>query len=374
MRSMTSRNLWGGFFGGVLGILAFAWYPKLLPVGCFFGVIIGFWYGELAVGTLARLRTSSAMARRAFAFAVAAAVAVSRYVGIVPRTLSTIPPAARRCRMALSAHAAAIAANAAAAARWLRAHPMNRAIIAGCLAATAFIAANVAWLLPLSGSAFARDAGTDKLFDQWLFSFVMVGWLLAIVVPVWRLVLVRDGTDNMLADMAAYYRRYAFYASYGPLPFFCREVGILIGLAVLFWAAAGLLIAAVVALVAAMILIFLYAVIVGGGAAVVRLSLFRRDHWPCFLMTLSVTAISAWLTRAYLDGAMLWVVAVATGSAAGTITEWLRRAAGALISRSPSLEVFLWQPFGDRLGSSFDALFNGVDGVINRSLSTISRP
>jgi hypothetical protein len=53
-RSYTSRNLLGGFFGGILGILAFALiHPSLLPAGCLLGVVIGFWYQEIWINAKA---------------------------------------------------------------------------------------------------------------------------------------------------------------------------------------------------------------------------------------------------------------------------------------------------------------------------------
>jgi hypothetical protein len=65
-RSTTNRNLLGGFFGGVLGILlsalltpSFLW----LAIGCFTGVCGGYWYGELwsiLTSTLSRAKKIAA--------------------------------------------------------------------------------------------------------------------------------------------------------------------------------------------------------------------------------------------------------------------------------------------------------------------------
>src|ERR1043166_7801498 len=47
-RSTTKRNFWGGFWGGVLGILATAKLGILaLMGGCLVGVLLGFYYQEL---------------------------------------------------------------------------------------------------------------------------------------------------------------------------------------------------------------------------------------------------------------------------------------------------------------------------------------
>lgn len=44
-RTVTQRNLLGGFLGGMLGTLAFGWlHPAWMPVGCLLGVVLGWWY------------------------------------------------------------------------------------------------------------------------------------------------------------------------------------------------------------------------------------------------------------------------------------------------------------------------------------------
>ena len=48
MKSVTFRNLTGGFLGGAMGILS-SWYvaPVFLPLGVFIGVVVGWWNEEI---------------------------------------------------------------------------------------------------------------------------------------------------------------------------------------------------------------------------------------------------------------------------------------------------------------------------------------
>jgi hypothetical protein len=48
VKNITLRNIFGASLGGSLGIFAFAYFDwKGLPLGCFFGVVLGFWHREM---------------------------------------------------------------------------------------------------------------------------------------------------------------------------------------------------------------------------------------------------------------------------------------------------------------------------------------
>lgn len=354
MRSVTSRNVWGGFWGGVLGIMAFAWYPLLLPVGCFGGVILGFWYGELALGVLARLRASHRRLERAIAIAGSGAAVVSRLGGVLPRVAATFLVIAGRCRMAAGASAAAVATAVGAMWRWLGAHPMNRADVVSVFAVVVFLVINVAWLIPTRG-----QEETIWRYRQ----LVPIIWMITGCAILVRLIPRFGGSGNVLDDMAAYYRRYALWAAYGPVPFFLRDLIVLLGAQIFVAVVFVLALAGVVAGGTVLTLVFGLSLATALACEFIRLAL-RRNHWLCFFVTLAVTAVSAWVSRPYVEGAYLWLVAVATGSVAGALTEVLRRAMTAFLERYPAMATFLRQPFHDIL----DASFSGMFGALGRSL------
>lgn len=123
-RTVSRRNLVGGFWGGILGILALGYlHPIALPFGCFFGVVVGWWYQEIWQSTVDSfhcgiVRTQHAWNR--FTTFVLTPTQKLREVRF------DIGPCLKVCHFFLFAFVW-LSRRPIAFVQWLKAHPMNRA-------------------------------------------------------------------------------------------------------------------------------------------------------------------------------------------------------------------------------------------------------
>lgn len=325
-RTVTSRNLAGGFIGGALGILAFSWIPALLPVGCLFGVIAGFWYQEIAAGFSSNARTlcrhlASTLHGQIFTklgeVADGALLSI-RKLGLIGRALSAIGRGMMRQLRWLGG--------------WSLSHPMVRLQFIRMLLVIAFVTLNGKWM----AQAF-YSAGTSSPTPDWYFLSVMLGAMAVLVAPV-VLFMARDG--NLGRDQVVnYYRQFETYASrLGLIKVLAKDIA-LMSLVVLYAAAAGVVIVPGVffflaLLVASLFLSAAYCML----GAIYRVAL-RGSHWPCFAVTLVVTSGMAIATRNHLGDATLWLVALLSGTLSGLASEGFRRGYLRLARRYPPLAI-----------------------------------
>lgn len=340
-RSLTARNLAGGFLGGVLGILAFADFgPVALAAACFTGVFIGFHAEEVAAAFHQGWRRSSAAWGALWRSSVAA-------LGVpVP-----IPPwlSLRRAEQALVGAATWLARAAvhlvdvrcSPLVRWVRAHPMNRAALVTAAAYVTFVAMNALWYVPLVRHATAI-MDRDNHSPDALAGLTAMGMLLATAAVGMCLLLpiaIVDREGESLQDMARYYRRFQRYVDGGVARYFLSEFRLIasgsfvvslsmLGAALYFIGVGTLVLAVVVLPVAAFVLSL------RGIARVVQ----RGQYWLCLTVTLAATSLVAWQTAPYLEDLRLRsLVALTTGALCAAASELARRAIAEAIERSPAL-------------------------------------
>jgi hypothetical protein len=82
------------------------------------------------------------------------------------------------------------------------------------------------------------------------------------------------------------------------------------------------------------------------------------NHWPCLLMTLAVTTISAIVFQDNLHGVLLWLIALGTGTVAGLMTELSRLAAKWITSSAPRAIAWARQTVNDPFDDMLVPLWN----------------
>jgi hypothetical protein len=308
-RSITTRNFWGGFWGGVLGILATAKFGILaLMGGCLVGVMLGFYYQELG-----RLAVSSWNA------------AWLKLLG--PQTQPSF------------------------AEQWAALHPFDRA---QQIKKTAMLAAGVLLV------------GIEILFLSWLFPhakdsellfFIFLLTLGSVAIgSVARFAREPDERSWDADNVRYYFRVQDLYGRLGGLKFFGREVVIGFASFLFFPALLGGLMAGVAGLLAFMVFAWPAALALGG---IAFLGLFafgfmrgayhlamKPDHWSCLMVTIVTTGLIAWAGHSYLEGVALAFTALIAGLLSGFGAVQVHSVLHRVFERRPRLARFFARRFG----------------------------
>lgn len=280
-RTVSRRNFVGAFWGGILGILAFGYlHPVALPFGCFFGVVVGWWYQEVWQSVTDSFRRGVAGTQHAW----------NRFMTFVQRPAVLV--------------------------QWMT-RQVNRWYITRTLAVLAHLALNALWVVPLCNYCFNASLKGDIVSLLYILS-------LTFIIPVLVMILV-----ILLPIMYISHekRQKAGYVAIGPFRFLARDFVNLFRIEIsMFLLMVGILIwfigvgGAFLLLVAAPI-----SVIVGVVKGIYEVST-RAGHWLCFGTTIIVTALAAWIAYPYLnDARALWTVALFAGLTSALVTEGLRR-------------------------------------------------
>lgn len=259
-RSVRARNVCGGFLGGVLGILACGFlHPLWLPVGCFLGVVIGWWYEDilLTIGWTMR--------------------------GVWP----------------LSNMAHAIGNRLSLRKRWRICR----------FVAQIFLAAQAISVLLVCALCIE-----DPSAPVWAVTgyYMFVGVLIA-------------AFANQDIEPATLHASYDFYLLHGFLLSLLREIWLLLQehWQCTFFVTVMLVQYLVVMPIVAMMLLPVAACV--GFIKGVYLVSRHKGHWPCFIVTLTVTTMCAIAVHPHMsDPLMLWLSALAAGCLSGGLTEALR--------------------------------------------------
>jgi hypothetical protein len=309
MKSVSVRNLLGGFLGGSIGILA-SWYlsPYSLPFGVLLGVVVGWWHGDIALAFIEARRWTKETA--------------SNWIGSIEHvrvSLGQLRGASKLFALPFKWGAGFFLWAYCAPGRfkrWLREHPMNGA---SAVSIAALLTAVIA--IPAIEGYFEFHNGLTQDGLAFLFAlFLAMGAL----VHKCRTEFLHNSD---LAEMNVFYREWEIVSRYGYFGFFFYEVfGILryaVGLALF------------LAILAPWFFAFATVGIIGAFPVVLVISfakgcyriLVRTGHWLCFSVTLAVTATSWLLFNATLaDARLLWFVSLSTGVVSGGATEFARRA------------------------------------------------
>lgn len=309
-KSNVGRHLIGGFVGGMLGIFAFYLINKaMLPVGCFVGCVLGFWWDRITVVLRGGLQILRGQTSEPQVAAHPAKKAVSdEFLG---RCLAVV----------------VFWASVAFATYYIHRNnptPTDIGFIALFLTPviTGFV---IAWRYRETGySAHTNDKGDN---------------------PDDRYINAARREELRVLRQRDFYRLYALRSVWGPW-LFAREFAITLFLLFAFpvllacfmaTALAGILVASMpVLLVAAIgfVLHGIYQIAVG------------RGHWLCVGTTIVVTALTAYLLGDQVQGTALWIAAFIAGCASGLVSvgaHWLLRTS---LDASPRVKDFLKDPGG----------------------------
>lgn len=331
-RSMTSRNVVGGFLGGVLGILAFGYlHAWLLPVGCLMGVLMGYWYELVGEMCNSYYDDTFEIAKSTWKYC-------------------TVPKHQRQSHWLQTDHVRGLVMLVIfwllTRVRWINRLCVSKRTVRWkrlrFLAALTFIALNSLWFVPAWKWLQHPNGEPSPFYLGLVFCIgLFVGF------PVLSLM---DSIRREKAEMS-----YAFYCDYNIFFSFLREiVGLLRieGGVLLLTASHFLWFLGVGALfVATVILPVTLAVgIVKGIYALVT----RRGHWLCVGVTLVMTTIVAWKAAPLLPNAtVLWVAALTAGTCSGLVAEAARRLIAAIFAL-PVLQDVAEKSLGTRLLALFD--------------------
>jgi hypothetical protein len=370
-RSITSRNLAGGFFGGLLGILFFKLiYPVLLPMGCLIGVVTGFLYQEIWQCICQSWRKSIEKATCKFEKSM-------QVVAEFRNLYADILASRRKIRDFFLRGALCVKTVLAFFIpllfifRWLKAHPMNRARSIQHFIAILLTAAFVYFALwgvkntviyqnfYLSHSEESQDA----LLLGWFFLWMILGSM-----PLSRLLAIYDSKS-----MRVFYREYDRYNRLGALRYTLGEIRrfIVSELILAAWIISGMGYFAIVGG------LFLAIIVVPVLAAVYSLKgiyqiTCKTRLWLCLGVTLSVTIASAWLTCSYLDDtAWLWVVALTTGTISGLASEGVRRLAASFFIHYEKLADYATNPIGEFLAPLVNRFWKFSHWLFDRMLDPL---
>lgn len=344
-KTVSSRNLIGGFLGGTLGILAL-WYlnPMVLPLGVLLGVVVGWWNEEVA-----RLCVHS------FHFALRLWEALK--MRVVPEEIRLSHLAfLKRFKMLISvcttkvgkgvAHSfryaimpfrwlatgiRALARIPVQVVRWAS-HPTSTALlitISALMVGAAINAFAIATFWPWPETTTIGGGMSNKPVEIIPFPFrdaVMVTGLATMFLTMFGAVgtIAEEGGDN---PMQNFYARWERYSQYSPVTYFARElfrffksevsVAAFVVLMIVYWVTLG---GALFALV--MVPVATFVTIMVGLYKIAQ----RSAHWWCFGITLVTTSISALVFYdSFGNEVVLWTVALCTGLASGVATEGMRR-------------------------------------------------
>lgn len=340
-RSVSSRNLAGGFLGGMFGILL-SWYiaPMALPFGVLLGVVVGWWAEDVAWTLIRSYRVARIFWRLIITSIIPDKIRLSRYYGIEHL---------KRLYNAITAKIKVGVRYAGAPFRWLAlftrvfaqasrqamqwaSHPSSTALLITISAIVVGAAINAfafatLWPWPEMKTIGGGMSGDPEQLVPFAFSDI------AFITGIVTLFLTMFGLLGTLAESTDdnttrnFYTRWERYSQYSPVTYFARElfrffksevmVAVFFALAIAYWVTLG---GALIALV--MIPVATFVTFMVGLYKIAQ----RSAHWWCFGVTLVTTGVSALVFyNSFGNEAILWTVALCTGLASGVATEGLRR-------------------------------------------------
>ncbi len=333
IRSITNRNLAGGFWGGILGILLCSHHWSLLPVGCLIGVVAGFWYQEIIekfkadwVVTKADWKRHAAQTKKSFLRPWRVYKVVCRRINRVKNKefLGTFDFVEKAIRWILFAFFWIIS-KIVQAITWPTKNAYNGMITMTVATYVCFIMATIYILFePIYNAELNSDPASRGTY----FLLCSVGLLLTHAVTFGhQLIYLGEKRDRLLKLSAIEFL--GFQLLHTTWIFFrvlcCAIIGIL-------YLGAGAIIT--LGFIALPIL------------AAVQLSRAwlkfaqQKAHWLCFAACLVMTTATAIICHNHLQGPLLWFAALVAGTLSGLAAEGLRMFAGYTERAIPRLVSF----------------------------------
>ncbi|MEX1112691.1 MAG: hypothetical protein WEC84_04470 [Candidatus Andersenbacteria bacterium] len=342
-RSVTLRNVAGGFWGGILGILAFGHFGSLaLPFGCFLGVLTGWWYQEI-------WQSARNSMSRGLGFRREAQTLFARVWEWRPKTALSL-----------------VLCQGPTLVQWLRSSKVHCAI-ARTLAGVAFLAFNFVWMVPLTKWCFVAAATTDfgGLIFLPLFPFGLL-WLF-----IWDLFGNAEAGGSCF-DLK-FHRDWDEHGSNGAARFFARDLSRLFRRELTTVAVFG---GAILLLFGAVSLHFFVvaplAMLIGVIKGLYQVSRMT-GYWLCLTVTMTVTVTTAWITHSHLgNDYVLWLTAIAAGSLSALATEALRSVLASFFAASAHARTCALETCSNQLKpilQTWGLVARKTGGWIGRALS-----
>ncbi|MBD3360007.1 MAG: hypothetical protein GF365_04870 [Candidatus Buchananbacteria bacterium] len=351
-RSVANRNLWGGFWGGVLGILSFGLiHQYLLPIGCLLGVVSGYWYQEICQEiirswqqTLARWGEEYAIGQKKLRSMFQRQSALLKKVKKFLQSHNLEFNLPIKEILALLRHFFTISNSPIV--KWLRAHPMNRFYTIKGLVWLSHGVIHLLWFIPLCKFwiSTANDPEPEK------FILLMLG-VISIFSIMFCIAITSFNPEKTLYDMKNYYRQYELFNQKGPIyTYFYTFIALAIRQITVFLGVAGVLSYGLISGIIVSTIIFLPVIaFLGIIKALYKISL-RTNHWLCLGITLIVTTAMALITKSYLGYPLLiWLIALITGCLSGLTTEGLRRLIAWDFAKNTRLTNYALEPITKQL-------------------------
>lgn len=310
MRQITVRHLLGGFSGGVGGILAFRLlHPALMAIGCLLGVVLGYWNLEILREVRHALSSISSFVDR-------------HPIGKLLAPVKHFKPRLGRIKPGI--------------AFWARVMEWTASLVyfAGIGVLVWLVYCPYLRTDPFGETGFPITASREV--NTWITAILII-LLGAIQLVVFLAPLCISGDERWTTrrDLPRELRR-RLIQRWG-LGYIVVELLVL--LQNMFLLALG---AVCFTLVGTVALVGLMLACIGALILVLARSSARRDHWLCFAVTLIITTASAFALRTRLEGMMLYIIALGTGTVSGLVSEAVRRAALTWsASRSPRVQKIL---------------------------------
>jgi len=360
-RSISHRNLLGGFCGGILGILLFSLiHPIVSPLGVIIGVVSGYWYQEIwvsikqewkktakkykiAVSAITKF-PNTAVARIYGKSTVAGKKLFSKSLIIISSIYSFFKSLKVVFNWKVMSKIVWIIFNVLTLGipTWLKKHPINRAYFTRFLAFTSFLCINgLAVYLIITKAGLGNWLRNDYVIKLSvpmntvvaLFTIVLIVFaIMAIMVGINEISTMSEQTPSgevdTLTKMRRFYQVWSEFSKKGPILLFFSSFGrmsvmqffimTLLSTYVLY----GLVVGAIILVISTIPLLLLI------GAVKVAYKFTRRpNHWLCVGITLITTLTFGFLTKDYITSTQaLWTIALATGIISGIATELTRKA------------------------------------------------
>ena len=345
-RSVSKRNFVGAFLGGILGILALGYlHPAVLPFGCFFGVVVGWWYQEIWQSVTESVRRGVTKTWYAWKWFTIFALTPTRklrevqfnigpYLKVFHFFVFLFVWLLRRPTVFI---------------KWLQAHQMNRAYAVRALAVFTHLASNALWAVPLVIYCFKVTSSAPK--DSWM---PLITMLIIVIIPAFVVMTPITLWEENTPKMQKFYLMWEQYSAEGPGRLFLKDLTDLFRLEISFFLLVGGAFVWFTGIGGAFVLFVVVpiSVAVGTVKGIYRVST-KAGHWLCFGTTTVVTAIVAWMTYPYLnDARILWIIALTAGLTSAIATEAIRRSLVLIFSNSKRASAVAINTLGSQLLSS----------------------
>jgi hypothetical protein len=359
-RSVTHRNILGGFFGGFLGILTCGYVHFLMtPVGLILGLLGGFYYQEIGAlvareWNLTQTRVSSTR-RRVRASLYLYSRKPKRITRKIWRNADVIVFWPLNILGTIIVWMFSNVLLLSGFRRLLRKHPMNIAYALRGVAATIFYGTNSVLLC-----LFARELWSHAVKGSGSEGLILIGGILFGSFTLMVGITTFSDHGEELRALRYFYKSWQRLEN-GKAKFFCEELVtlyrnqvamfLMLLFAMTYWFIAG---AAYLAVVFAPVM-----AVAGFVKGIYHLAM-RTDHWLCLISTVLVTFTAAYFGYSHFGSTiLLWGIAFLTGAVSGLVTEFARKLLAQLYAASAWLMRTVEEPATAKLGKANRVFWRG---------------